>query len=290
MILPSCRSSPPFPTATRELSGGVDFKRELLEKVVALGISLRRAGARRAATSRPAAATPSPRVPFQRPLTSSPAAPGAARASLLSPAGPIQLRQHKIKFPDIIAIGSSTGGPQALFKVLGDLHQGNAPRQPIVITQHMPATFTTILAEHITRVSGWPAKEGKDGEPLRGGNVYIAPGGFHTLIESKGAEQIIRVIDGPPENFCKPAVDPMFLSVAKVFGRRALAVVLTGMGSDGSRGGAEIVAAGGSVVAQDEDTSVVWGMPGATAQAGICSAVLPLQEIGAFIKKVATRL
>ncbi len=199
------------------------------------------------------------------------------------------MRQNKIETPDIIAIGSSTGGPQALFKVLTDLSQGSAPKQPIVITQHMPATFTTILAEHITRVSGWPAKEAKDGEPLKGGNVYIAPGGFHMLVESKGVEQVLRVIDGPPENFCKPEVDPMFRSIAKVFGRRALAVVLTGMGSDGAKGGAEIVAAGGSVIAQDEETSVVWGMPGATAQSGICSAVLPLQDIGAFIKKAAAR-
>jgi two-component system chemotaxis response regulator CheB len=270
----------PKPTATRELSGGVDFKRELLEKVVALGASLRRSGARRAAQPRPGVGV-SPRVPFSR--------PGVAGRSLLSPSAPIQLRQAKIEYPDIIAIGSSTGGPQALFKVLTDLRQGIPPRQPIIITQHMPATFTTILAEHITRVSGWPAKEGQDGEALKGGNVYIAPGGFHMLVESKGTEQIIRVLDGPPENFCKPAVDPMFRSVAKVFGRRAFAVVLTGMGADGSKGGAEIVAAGGSVIAQDEETSVVWGMPGATAQSGICSAVLPLQEIGAFIKKVAAR-
>jgi len=280
----------PKPTATRELSGGADFKRELLEKVVTLGAVLRKSGARRAAP-RPGM-TPSPaRVPFQRPGAPAPAAAplSGGRGSLLSPTAPIKLRQHKIEFPDIIAIGSSTGGPQALFKVLGDLRQGVPPKQPIIITQHMPATFTTILAEHITRVSGWPAKEGQDGEVLKGGNVYIAPGGFHMLVESKGVEQILRIIDAPPENFCKPAVDPMFRSVAKVYGRRALAVVLTGMGADGAKGGGVIVEAGGTVIAQDEETAVVWGMPGAAAQAGICSAVLPLPEIGAYIKKVAAR-
>ncbi|WP_337995951.1 chemotaxis response regulator protein-glutamate methylesterase [Oleispirillum naphthae] len=273
----------PKPTATRELSGGQDFKRELLEKVVTLGAVLRRSGARRPAPqpARPGAAPA--RTPFQRPAL------GGGRASLLSPTAPIQLRQHKIEFPDIIAIGSSTGGPQALFKVLGDLRSGMPPKQPIIITQHMPATFTTILAEHITRVTGWPAKEAQDGEVLRGGNVYIAPGGFHMLVESKGVEQVLRVIDGPPENFCKPAVDPMFRSVAKVYGRRALAVILTGMGSDGAKGGAVLVEAGGTVIAQDEETAVVWGMPGTAAQAGICSAVLPLPEIGAYIKKVAAR-
>jgi two-component system, chemotaxis family, protein-glutamate methylesterase/glutaminase len=280
----------PKPTATREMTGGVDFKRELLEKVKALGLSLRRSGQRRAAApARPGTLPPAARTPFQRPGAA--ATPGAAaRPSLLSPSQPLKLRQHKIEYPDLIAIGSSTGGPQALFKVLTDLRAGGPIKQPIVITQHMPATFTTILAEHIARVSGWPAKEGQDGEVLKGGTVTIAPGGFHMLLESKGTETVVRIVDAPPENFCKPAVDPMFRSIAKVYGRRVLAVILTGMGSDGAKGGATIVEAGGSVIAQDEETSVVWGMPGAVAQAGLCSAVLPLQDIGAFIKKVATRL
>lgn len=269
----------PKPTATREISGGMDFKHELVEKVTGLGAALRRNASRK--PTRGGAGAPAARVPFQR--------PGEAKPSLLHAAGPISLRQNKPEFPDILAIGSSTGGPQALFKVLSDLRQGTAPRQPIVITQHMPATFTTILAEHITRVSGWPAKEGQDGEPLKGGQVYIAPGGFHMLIEPKGVDHVLRIADLPPENFCKPAVDPMFRSVAKSYGRRVLATVLTGMGSDGTKGGAEIVNAGGTVIAQDEETSVVWGMPGAAAQAGICSAVLPLGEIASYIKKVATR-
>ena len=137
------------------------------------------------------------------------------------------------------------------------MRQGGGIKQPIIITQHMPATFTTILAEHITRVTGWPAKEGQDGEPLKGGNVYIAPGGFHLVVESKGVETVIRILDAPPENFCKPAVDPMMRSVAKVYGRRALAVILTGMGSDGAKGCGVLVEAGGNVIAQDEETSVV---------------------------------
>lgn len=276
----------PKPTATREMTGGVDFKRELLEKVKALGELLRRNGRRPAAPAARPGAAPAARVPFQRPG----AAPGAPRPSLLSPAQPPKLRQNKIEPPDLIAIGSSTGGPQALFKVLGDMRQGGGLKQPIVITQHMPATFTTILAEHINRVTGWPAKEGQDGETLKGGTVYIAPGGFHMLLESKGTETIVRIVDAPPENFCKPAVDPMLRSVAKVYGRRALAVILTGMGSDGAKGGAVLVEAGGSVIAQDEETSVVWGMPGAVAQAGLCTAILPVQDIGAFIRKVAARL
>jgi two-component system chemotaxis response regulator CheB len=189
--------------------------------------------------------------------------------------------------PDIIAIGSSTGGPQALFEVLSHLKGGI--RQPILITQHMPATFTTILAEHITRQCGIPCSEAKDGEALVGGRIYLAPGDFHMVLATKGTGTVLSVNKEPPENFCRPAVDPMMRSIAKIFGKRALAIILTGMGQDGMRGCTELVAAGGLTIAQDEASSVVWGMPGAVATAGLCSAVMPLREIGPFIRKIALR-
>jgi two-component system chemotaxis response regulator CheB len=189
--------------------------------------------------------------------------------------------------PDIIAIGSSTGGPQALFEVLSHLKGGI--RQPILITQHMPATFTTILAEHITRQCGIACSEAKDGEPLVGGRIYLAPGDFHMVLATKGGTTVLSVNKDPPENFCRPAVDPMMRSIAKIYGKRALAVILTGMGQDGMRGCTELVAAGSLTIAQDEPTSVVWGMPGAVATAGLCSAVMPLREIGPFIRKIASR-
>lgn len=153
----------------------------------------------------------------------------------------------------------------------------------------MPATFTTILAEHITRLSNWQAGEGKDGEIIRGGKVYVAPGDFHMVLELKGNDKVIRLNKNPPENFCRPSVDPMFRSLAQIYGKKLLAIVLTGMGQDGMRGGQAIVAAGGTVIAQDEATSVVWGMPGAAATAGICSAVLPLAQIAPYVQKMAAR-
>src|SRR5262249_43075001 len=139
------------------------------------------------------------------------------------------------------------------------------------------------------RSTRWPAAEAVDGEIVRPGRVYVAPGDFHMLVESAGTDRVIRLNKAPPENFCRPSVDPMLRSLAQIYGRRLLCVILTGMGHDGRKGGEAVVAAGGSVVAQDEASSVVWGMPGAVANAGLCSAVLPLVEIGPFLSKLAMR-
>ena len=261
----------PKPTSNRDISGGLDFKTELLEKVRALGHAKRRTPNRR---PRPVAASPIPMTPH------------TPRAPIHS--GPVVLRTHNPEPPDIIAIGSSTGGPQALFTLLGAMRAGTV-KQPILITQHMPATFTTILGEHISRVSGWDAKEAVDGEPLVGGRVYIAPGDFHMVLEARAGNKILRLNKNPPENFCRPSVDPMLRSIAALFGKRVLVCILTGMGADGMRGGTEVVNAGGTVIAQDEASSVVWGMPGAAAHAGICSAILPLPDIAAWMMKLATR-
>lgn len=271
----------PKPTATKDLAGGADFKSELVSKIRALG-QARRTGTRPARPGGP---------PPTRPPISTSTTPGAAgpRTSIpLHPPGPVQLRSNTPEPPDIIAIGSSTGGPQALFTVLGTMKAGTV-RQPILITQHMPATFTTILAEHISRVSGWDAREAQDGEVIHGGRVYIAPGDFHMVVETKGTDKVLRLNKNPPENFCRPAVDPMLRSVAAAYGKRVITCILTGMGADGMKGGQAVVASGGTVIAQDEATSVVWGMPGAAAAAGICSAVLPLPEIAPWIMKLAAR-
>ncbi len=188
--------------------------------------------------------------------------------------------------PDVIAIGSSTGGPQALAEVLRDLDP--ALTQPILVTQHMPATFTGLLAEHMTRYSGRSATEARDGEMLEPGRIYIAPGGKHMLVERRAAGgTIIRLDDGPPENSCKPAVDPMLRSLAKAFQDRLLVVILTGMGSDGLKGCEAVQKEGGRIFAQDRESSVVWGMPGAVAQAGICEEILPLRKIGPAIIRIA---
>jgi len=262
----------PKPTSTRDLAGGPDFKTELVGKIRALGQARQRAPGRPAPTPRPAA----------------PVAAAPRPVSALHPTQPISLRPQPTDGVDLIAIGSSTGGPQALFTLLGTMRAGTVT-QPILITQHMPATFTTILAEHISRLSGWDAREAQDGEPVRGGRVFVAPGDFHMVVETKGTERVIRLNKNPPENFCRPSVDPMLRSIAALYGRRVLTCILTGMGSDGLKGGQAVVACGGTVIAQDEATSVVWGMPGAVATAGVCSAVLPLGDLAPWIMKQAAR-
>ncbi|MBM3521645.1 MAG: chemotaxis response regulator protein-glutamate methylesterase [Alphaproteobacteria bacterium] len=257
----------PKPTSSSELSGSTEFKRQLLEKVRELG------AARRSRAARPGAS------PRSAPVPSIPVA--ATR-----PAVAVALRRPSTRQPHILAIGSSTGGPQALVTMLSALPRSFTA--PIVVTQHMPATFTAILAEHLGRATNRVAQEGIDGESLNPGRIYVAPGGQHMIVEKRSAETVIRLTQEPPENFCRPAVDPMFRSVAGVFGPSTLAVVLTGMGSDGARGGKVIADAGGTVIAQDEATSVVWGMPGATAQAGACCAVLPLADIAPMVARLFT--
>jgi two-component system chemotaxis response regulator CheB len=193
---------------------------------------------------------------------------------------PIKLRPFPTVPPRILLIGSSTGGPQALNALVSRI--GSViDHVPVLITQHMPPTFTTILAEHLARAAGRAAHEAVDGEPVRAGQIYIAPGARHMRVTRREGVALITIDDGPQVNFCKPAVDPLFSSAAQAWGGWNLALVLTGMGSDGTRGAADIVAAGGCVLAQDEESSVVWGMPGSVTQAGLCSAVLPLDQIAA---------
>jgi two-component system chemotaxis response regulator CheB len=143
----------------------------------------------------------------------------------------------------------------------------------------MPATFTPILADHLNRLGSLPVTEARHGEALLPGHAYLAPGDRHLVIEGVPGNLIAKLSDSPPENFCRPSVDPMLRSAAAACPGRVLAVMLTGMGHDGLAGARQVVATGGAVIAQDEATSVVWGMPGAVAQAGLCWAVLPLSEI-----------
>lgn len=181
------------------------------------------------------------------------------------------------RVPQLLAIGSSTGGPQALFKLVQGL--GTGLRVPVVLTQHMPAAFTPILADHLSRLGGLPCTEAKDGETLRAGHIHLAPGGYHLMIEARAGVLRSRVTRDPPENFCRPAVDPMLRSAAAACDGRVLCAMLTGMGHDGLAGTRVVIKRGGTAIAQDEATSVVWGMPGAIAQAGLCHAVLPLPRI-----------
>ncbi len=191
-------------------------------------------------------------------------------------------------FCDILAIGCSTGGPNALAEVFDRLPATFGV--PIVITQHMPPVFTGLLAKRLDQISGLHVVEAEHGMRVEAGTAYIAPGDHHMEVHGTPGAVTLRLNQDPPENSCRPAVDPMFRSVARVYGAKALAVVLTGMGQDGLAGAQWIKEAGGQVFVQDAETSVVWGMPGAVAEADLADAVLPLESIPAAVQtRVRTR-
>jgi two-component system chemotaxis response regulator CheB len=230
------------------LGGDAGFARELTERV--LGLARLRRGVRPEA---------------------------APAAGALRPAAPA--------VPLLLAVGSSTGGPQALFTFLAGL--GGGFPLPVVVTQHMPPAFTAMLAQHISRLGAMPCAEAQDGEALLPGRILLAPGDRH-LLPQRGPDRLrVALSDGPPENFCRPAVDPMLRAASAACGGRVLVVMLTGMGRDGLDGTRCVVASGGTAIAQDEATSVVWGMPGAIARDGLCHRVLPLPAIAPLVLHLA---
>lgn len=181
-----------------------------------------------------------------------------------------------------LAIACSTGGPQALLDIFKKM-SGQRLRVPIFITQHMPPNFTTILAQHIKNASGHECHEATDGDEVKPGVIYIAPGDYHMTVVRDGMAVKLRLDKNPQENFCRPSADPMLRSLAKVYGNALLTFVLTGLGADGAKGAAEVVGAGGMVVAQSEASCVVYGMPKAVVDAKLASLVLPLNEIGPYM-------
>lgn len=258
----------PKPESARSGTATADFQRELLLKIKAIGAAMRKGKG---------ALTQTPRHPSPGAL----AGPQRTSIKVIGASKEILLRPRSKSRPDILAIGSSTGGPQALFALLGGLKK--SIHVPVVITQHMPPTFTAILAEHIQNSTGLPAREAATGDLLRNGEVLVAPGNYHMTVVRKGADKVIQLDQTPQINYCRPAVDPLFKSVSAAYGSGALGVILTGMGHDGRDGARQMVEAGGTIVAQDEKSSVVWGMPGAVAEAGLCSAVIPLPEMASWI-------
>lgn len=232
------------------LTSATEFERELVSKVIALGRC----------------------PPDDRP----------APASGFIPPSPARVTGHR---PAAIAIGGSTGAPPVLIKLMTELDDSIS--QPILITQHMPATFTAILAEQIGRASGRPTAEAKDGEPILPGRCYVAPGGWHMTVRREGAAPVIALNQGPPEHYCRPAVDPMLKSASAVYGNRLAVVILTGMGIDGSEGCRVTAQAGGRFIVQDEATSAVWGMPGAAAKTGLAEAILPACQISNWLREIA---
>jgi two-component system, chemotaxis family, protein-glutamate methylesterase/glutaminase len=189
---------------------------------------------------------------------------------------------------DVVAIGTSTGGPSALTELLPQL-PADLP-VPIVIVQHMPPLFTRLLAERLNSLAPLEVREGKEGEKLERGQVWIAPGDHHMTVARKGTGFLLSLNKGPQENSCRPAVDVLFRSVAQTYGANVLAVVLTGMGSDGTQGAAAVRKAGGEVIVQDEESSVVWGMPGKVVAASLADRIFPLSGIAQeVVRRVSLR-
>jgi two-component system, chemotaxis family, protein-glutamate methylesterase/glutaminase len=189
---------------------------------------------------------------------------------------------------DVVAIGTSTGGPNALTALIPQF-PADFP-VPIVIVQHMPPLFTRLLADRLNALGRLQVQEGKEGQKLQRGQVWIAPGDYHMTVARKAGEFVLSLNHDPQENSCRPAVDVLFRSVAQSYGANALAVVLTGMGADGTRGSAAIREAGGEVVVQDEASSVVWGMPGSVVAARLADHIYPLDGMGPeVVRRVAMR-
>ncbi|MGY1803303.1 chemotaxis response regulator protein-glutamate methylesterase [Blastococcus sp. SYSU D00922] len=224
-------------------------------------------------------------IPKIKALTGRPVSMGPARTAAAAPPPPPPARPRSGpgKKPAVLVIGSSTGGPEALAKVLPQL-PASLP-VPVLLVQHMPPVFTRQFAQRLDRLSPLRVVEASDGTPLLPGTVHLAPGDHHLVVRGGARGLHTGLNQGPPENFCRPAVDPLFRSAVTAFDGAVLAVVLTGMGSDGRNGAGEIRAAGGTVLVQDQSTSVVWGMPGAISQAGYADEVLPLDRIPEAISR-----
>jgi two-component system chemotaxis response regulator CheB len=216
-------------------------------------------------------------IPKIKALTGRPDTLGPSAAPPPLPPRAAAPRTGPRKSPAVLVIGSSTGGPEALTQVLPRL-PANFPL-PILLVQHMPPVFTRQFAQRLDRLSPLRVVEAADGSPLLPGTAHLAPGDHHLVVRKSARGPHTGLTQGPPENFCRPAVDPLFRSAVAAYDGAVLAVVLTGMGSDGRNGAAEIRAAGGTVVVQDQATSVVWGMPGAIATAGLADETLPLDRI-----------
>ena len=270
----------PKPDATR-IGGADGFRTELLTKIRAL------CGRTRAWPIPPSEGRTAPQAPTAAHGHMPSSTPTLAPRPTVVPITPT-LRPPRSTGPkriDALVVGASTGGPPALRNFLMGL--GPDWKLPVLIVQHMPATFTSILAEHLDKALPQKVQEAKDGMLIESRNIYIAPGDWHMTIKPDPICKQIRLDQSPQVNWCRPAVDPLFKSAAEVYGNHALGVVLTGMGHDGRDGAQALVNVGASVMVQDEPTSVVWGMPGAVAEAGLAEIIKPIDGLSAACKAFA---
>lgn len=223
-------------------------------------------------------------IPRVRALTSRRSPLPPPRQPAATPRGPAPThtkRTASTRPTQVLAIGSSTGGPDALARVLGSITE--RPAVPIVAVQHMPPVFTAMLAQRLSRLGPIEVREAGDGQLLEPGVMYLAPGGRHLEVAKRGAAVVTHLHDKDPENYSRPSVDVLFRSVAAVYPGSAIGVILTGMGHDGRDGCALMGADGSLIVAQDQQSSVVWGMPGAVAEAGLADVILDVEKVGPFL-------
>jgi len=253
------------------------FRAQIIPKIKALG------GRRLGSPGGPAAAAGggAARTPALAALAAGPAVTPARAPATFTLAAPSTV------VPEIVAIGVSTGGPNALAELLPAL-PASFP-VPIVIAQHIPPVFSTLLAGRLAGASRIRVREAKEGDALEAGTALIAPGNFHMVVAGRLANHRVTLNQNAPENSCRPAVDVLLRSVVEVYGPRCLALIMTGMGQDGFAGCKAVRAAGGRVLAQDEASSVVWGMPSFIAKAGLAEEVLPLDRLAAALVSRVTR-
>ena len=260
-------------------AGGIDdafkvLETELIPKIIGLAKRIKNRRAKEAQSAE--APKASLAIPLKAPAAVKPINPVKVEIPLSNKVSKV-ISSVLAKPAEAVCIGVSTGGPEALMQVFCAF---NAPLNvPVFIVQHMPADFTTLLAARLSASSVMSVKEAEEGEIAQPGVVYIAPGGFHMTVTRPGTKTIIHLNTDPPENSCRPAVDVLFRTASQVYGGGLLAVMLTGMGYDGLKGSQLIKEKGGQVIAQDEATSVIWGMPGAVVQAGLADGVLPIDKI-----------
>lgn len=241
--------------STNDVGGTDAFRREILARARSLAV-----------------ANPPPRSGAAAP------SPAPARPRLAQRSGPVPA-------PEVVVVAASTGGPPVLQELLKSLPGGLA--QPILIVQHMPAAFIDLLAVQLSKASAIPVSVAREGEALTAGGVWLAPGDQHLRVEKREGRLYVRLDQSPPENFCRPAADVLFRSAAKACGAHVVAVVLTGMGRDGLAGASAISAAGGVILAQDEGSSVVWGMPGAVVGSGLVSVVGPVGRLATAVRRLS---
>jgi two-component system chemotaxis response regulator CheB len=282
----------PKPSNHREVSTSADFRQALIAKVLAVGgvrlaarAPAQPAPAQPAPVSplmrpRPAAPSPSPFARPERPAVPTPFARPAAPVAAPTPPGQIRLRPIERGRPKLVVIGASTGGPQALVALLARMRPALG-RVPVVIAQHMPPIFGAIFATHLKQHAGLPAVEAVEGAVLVPGTIYLAPGGCHTVVRKKPDGQIvIAMLPSEARGPWRPSIDLLFSSAAETFGGEALAIALTGMGRDGTEGAQHLARRSANVIVQDEASSVVWGIPGSIAEAGLANALLPPEKLG----------